>query len=938
MSLVAGTRLGPYEIQSAIGAGGMGEVYKARDTRLDRTVAIKVLPAEISGDPDRRARFEREARTIASLNHPHICTLHDVGEHGDSTYLVMEHLAGETLAERMQKGRLPPDQALTVATEIADALKAAHRQGIIHRDLKPGNVMLTKAGAKLLDFGLAKLAGHGAAPAGAQLGSAATRSAPLTAEGTIVGTLQYMAPEQVEGKPADARTDLWALGAILYEMLTGKRAFEGTSAASLIGNIMNAEPASLSTLQPLTPAAVDRLVRQCLAKAPEDRPDTAHDVANELRWIRESSGLAALTHVRPRRGRWRALGRTGLVGLAGALVGVASMWVFRPTGVVSRDVVRSSLDVRPADAVTAGYVSTWNPTAGGSRTALAWTPDGRAIVFVGLRRNAGAASSAQTANTRGQLYIRQLDREEAQPIPGTEGATAPVVSADGQAVAFYANGAIRHVRLAGGPITTLAEPVPVPPARISWTRAGGVIFDAPTQGGLWQCDGRSVPTPVTTIKEPEIEHVLPELVDNDRVLLYTARRSRTVWGDEEVVAQVLATNERSVILRKATDARYLPTGHLVFMRQGVLWAVRFDPSRRAVQGEPVALHEGIAQALVGDNEKDITGAGQFSVSPAGTLAYISGEVPTYPGFALVSVDRAGHVTEIPTPHRFFMYVRGSRDGAFLTTDAWSTTEHSLWRHTLSRPGSFEKLLSGVDDTFAWTPDGRRVAYGTTRNNLRLVEWQATDGTPPETLVRGSLKPISWAPDGQHLFLADAGDRQVWVLSVDGPEPRLRQFTEGSDQERYPEISPDGRWLAYGSTASGRWEVYVRPFPGPGPRTQVTLNGGLNPGWNPDGRELFFATPPNSASTPTAWFMNVVDLDVTRGVRVGAPRRLFEFNPDDLAFNCLPMRCYDVAPDGQRFYVPKAAAPVPPPPVVTHINLIQNWFEELKAKVPAGGVK
>ena len=755
----SGDRLGPYEVLAKLGEGGMGEVYKARDTRLDRTVAIKILPAEISGDPDRRARFEREARTIGGLNHPHICTLHDVGEHGDSTYLVMEHLAGETLAERLQKGRLPPDQALTVATEIADALAAAHRQGIIHRDLKPGNVMLTKAGAKLLDFGLAKLAGHGAEPAVAQLASAATRSAPLTAEGTIVGTLQYMAPEQVEGKPADARTDLWALGSILYEMLTGTRAFEGTSAASLIGSIMNAEPAALSTLQPVTPPAVDRLVRQCLAKAPEDRPDTAHDVANDLRWIRESSGLAALTDVRPRRRRWRALGWAAPVGLAGALIGAVVMWVLRPAGVVSQDLVRSSLDVRPADAVTAAPRIIVEPDRGRfSNGPLVDT--GRARHRI--RRPAPRRRRRfppQTANTPGQLYLRRLDREEAQPIPGTEGATAPVVSPDGQEVAFWANGAIRRVRLAGGPITTLAEPVPISPARIAWGRAGGVIFDAPSQGGLWQCDGRSAPTPVTTLKEPEVSHVLPELVDNDRVLIYTVRRSNVVWGDEEVVAQVLATNERTVILRKATDARYLPTGHLVFMRQGVLWAVRFDPSRRAVQGEPVALHEGIAQALVGDNDRDITGAGQFSVSPAGTLAYISGEVPTYPGFALVSVDRAGHVTEISTPHRFFRYVRGSRRRCLSYHGCWSTTEHSLWRHNLSRSGSFEKLVSGVDDTFAWTPDGRRVAYGTTRNGLRLVEWQATDGTPPETLVRGSLKPISWAPDGQHLFLADAGYRQ-----------------------------------------------------------------------------------------------------------------------------------------------------------------------------------
>src|SRR5512139_3727538 len=300
MSLAPGTRLGPYEVTALIGAGGMGEVYKAKDTRLDRSVAIKVLPSHVSADADRRARFAREAKTIAGLNHPHICTLHDVGETDGTTYLVMEHLTGETLAQRLEKGPLPLEQALTVATEIADALSAAHRQGIIHRDLKPGNVMLTKAGTKLLDFGLAKLKAHGEQPAAAHLASAPTQSTPLTGEGTIVGTLRYMAPEQLEGKPADARTDLWALGAILYEMVTGKRAFEGTSAASLITAIMSVEPAPVSTLQPLTPSGVDRLVRRCLAKTPDDRWDSAHDAGDELRWIRESSGAAVQTRVAPR--------------------------------------------------------------------------------------------------------------------------------------------------------------------------------------------------------------------------------------------------------------------------------------------------------------------------------------------------------------------------------------------------------------------------------------------------------------------------------------------------------------------------------------------------------------------------------------------------------------------------------------------------------------
>ena len=420
-----GQMLGPYRVLEKLGAGGMGEVYKAKDTRLDRSVAIKILPPEFSGDPDRRTRFEREAKTIAGLAHPHICTLHDVGDHDGSLYLVMEHLVGDTLADRLQKGPLPLEQALTVATEIADALAAAHRQGVIHRDLKPGNVMLTKGGAKLLDFGLAKLAGHGAEPAAAQLASAPTRSLPMTAEGTIVGTLPYMAPEQIEGKPADARTDLWALGAILYEMLTGKRAFEGASAASLIAAILDHEPEPIATLRRLTPPGVDRLVRRCLAKDPDARWQSASDLADDLKWLTSgagpTSGVGAGPGVQPR--RRRAL-RAALVAAGGLLLfiaGLAVMWLLRPVPPAALP-AQLSLEVSPAETLDAGGSD--NP--GGSRTALCWTPDGRALVFVGRR--------ARTP----QLYVRRLDAAESRPLKGTEGGQLPAVSPDGQSVAFYA--------------------------------------------------------------------------------------------------------------------------------------------------------------------------------------------------------------------------------------------------------------------------------------------------------------------------------------------------------------------------------------------------------------------------------------------------------------------------------------------------------------------
>ncbi|MGD8898266.1 MAG: serine/threonine-protein kinase, partial [Acidobacteriota bacterium] len=382
MALSAGTRLGPYEILEPLGAGGMGEVYRARDTRLDRTVALKVLPAELAVDPQLKARFEREARAISALTHPNVCTLHDVGEQDGRMFLVMEHLVGETLAERLTKGPLPLDQALEIATQVADALAAAHKQDIVHRDLKPGNVMLTKAGVKLLDFGLARLTAHGDRPAVESVTSAPTKQAPLTAQGTILGTLPYMAPEQVEGKPADARTDIWALGTILYEMVTGHRAFEASSPVSLIGAILEREPAPLRERQPLTPPSLERLVRRCLAKDPDERWDTAHDVADELRWVAEAaaaarteapSGLAA-------RSRWLLGGGALLTfGLFGAVTG----WVLRPSPAPS-PAVRSLLEVRPAEEVNStGVYPPGVNTAGGSRTALDWTPDGRSLVFIG---------------------------------------------------------------------------------------------------------------------------------------------------------------------------------------------------------------------------------------------------------------------------------------------------------------------------------------------------------------------------------------------------------------------------------------------------------------------------------------------------------------------------------------------------------------------------
>jgi eukaryotic-like serine/threonine-protein kinase len=917
VALSAGTRLGPYEILAPLGAGGMGEVYRARDTRLDRTVALKVLPAELASEPTLRARFEREARAISALEHPHICTLYDVGEENSQAYLVMEHLSGETLAERLKKGPQPLSQALEVAAQIAEALAAAHKQGIVHRDLKPGNVMLTKTGVKLLDFGLARLTGHGEQPV--IEASTPTESAPLTGKGTILGTVPYMAPEQLEGKPADARTDLWALGAIVYEMVAGRRAFEGSSQVSLIAAIVEREPVALSTLQPVTPPSLERLVKRCLAKSPDDRWDGAHDVAEELRWIGQS-GIAGQSsaHAGARLPTRRLIAGGVTFTVIGALLGgVLERRVLRPAA-PRPSLVRSQLDLRPAEDLAAGFRNQFSTTPGGSLTALAWTPDGKALVFVGLR-----------AGVR-QLYVRELDRDEARPLAGTESAQALAVSPDGRWVAFWAEGALRKAPLGAGPAAVIVGGVGFP-FGIAYSAAGDVFF-ANEGGGIWRASAERAPAAVTTLLEAEISHRLPALLPGDRVLLYTARRRRWTWGDEDVCAHVLATGERKVLLHDAVDARYLPTGHLAFMRRGTLFAVPFDPERLEVQGSPVAVLDDVSQALTAGGTGGVTGAGQFSVAPNGALAYVPGPVVPYPAEKrLVALDRSGRVSPLTAAaHSYGPGVDISPDGRRLTLSIRDLKERSLWVHDVQR-GTLNKLTSeGEVDFPRWTPDGQRLAFSWLRRGHELG-WQRADGTaPPEILAPAAGTPSSWSPDGRQLALVKEDD--IWVATVADSRASAQQITRTPQAERWPAFSPDGRWLAYGDNVSGRFEVYVQPWPGPGPREQVSIDGGESPAWNPAGGELFFLAREEPAGMRE---MMVADVRTSPTLRLGTPRPLFKYaEHDGLELGCNPVRCFSVAPDGQRFYGIQGP-PAPALPPVTHVNLVQNWTEELKARVAAG---
>jgi len=987
MSLAAGTRLGPYEVLGLIGAGGMGEVYKARDTRLDRSVAIKILPAEVAADPDRRARFAREARAISQLAHPHICVLYDIGQAVLSSpeprvppapsecpvarvegrpvtvdYLVMEYLEGETLAQRLARvaartphsepltppgpgpsatpapGRarrgapLPLDETLRIGTELAEALAAAHKAGIIHRDLKPGNVMLTPAGVKVLDFGLARLHVAEAAPAGSSL---ATRTAePLTDAGTRVGTVPYMAPEQVEGKEADARSDVFALGAILYEMATGHRAFEGETAASVAAAILDREPEPVTAVQPLTPPAFEHVVTTCLAKDPETRWQAASDVARELRWIADERRLArtptgglppgAATVAALAAGRRRRWLIVAALTTSVAVVAAGVAWLLRsPAPQVS--LAHVSLDVRPAEALNSGgWSAYWIPTPGGSRTALTWTADGQALVFVG--RQGGVQ----------RLYVRWLDATEARPLKGTEGAQMPAVSADNQWVAFWAGGSIKKVPLGGGPVVVLVADVAELPWGLAWNATGSIFFNR-ADGRIWHVPFEGVPAAVTTVGDAELGHGLPSTLPGGQALLYTARKRDWSWGDEEIVAQAPGGGAPKVLLKDATDARYVPTGHLVFLRRGQLLAVGFDAERLEVRGPPKALLDGVAQALTGSHGRDLSGAGQFAIAPTGTLAWIPGqEELSYRDSALVNLDRHGQVTPLHAPvHSYGPTVRVSPDGRRLAAFIRTLTDSGLWSYDLGR-GTLTTLNTEGESLYpAWSPDGQLLVFQWLKEGRRSLATQSADGaSPPKVPLADGMIPSSWHRDGQQLVgVSQSGvARDILIVTLGNGDARVRPLFQTPHTELGPVFSRDGRWLAYASNVSKRFEVYVRPYPGPGPAEQVSVDGGESPAWNLNGRELFFVSPPNQAGKPS---MMAVDFEAGSPPRLGRPKRLFEFDQLNIPLACSAVRCYDVAPDGQRFYAVQYRTP-PPPPVVTHINLIQNWFEELKAKVPTGG--
>jgi eukaryotic-like serine/threonine-protein kinase len=891
MTLTSGTKLGPYEITNAIGAGGMGEVYRARDTRLERTVAIKILPAHLADKPELRERFEREARTIASLNHPHICILHDIGHQDGIDYLVMEYLEGETLAERLKKGQLPLDQVLQYAIEIADALDKAHRKGITHRDLKPGNIMLTKSGTRLLDFGLAKLRRDAASSA--PLSQLPTKEA-MTAEGTILGTLQYMAPEQLEGKEADARTDIFAFGVVVYEMATGKKTFEGGTSASVMSKILQVDPPPMSSLQPVVPYALDRVVKTCLAKAQENRWQSGADLCRELQWIKESSSQAdkATLEAKPAAKGWRKAAASSLVALVLMVIAAVAAWLVKPS--VSQPVTRLAITL-PASQRLAAL----------DQPAVAISPDGKNTVYVAV----------QAGNQ--QLFLRPLDSQEAKPIAGTEGAIDPFFSPDGQWIGFFAGGELKKVSVNGGAAITLASAVG--PGGASWGSQGYIALQAAVgaAAGLQQVSQEAgTPQPLTRLGRGDLNQGWPEFLPGGKALLFAHTPSFTVWNGAQISVQPAGTGEPRNLVG-GTQPRYAATGHLLFARGGTLMAAPFDLRSLTLTGAAVP-------ALVGVMQSNSTGGAQYSISSTGTLVYVAGGLPSSES-RLVWVSRSGEEQPLSAAPHNYQFPRISPDGSRVAV-VIAEQEQRIWVYDVSRETLTRLTFEGIANTTpTWSPDGKRIAFGSSQAAGQFnLFWRAADGSgDAERLTTSDYlnTPSSFSPDGQFLAFQDnrpETGRDIWMLRL--ADHKAQPFLRTPYEDTAPKFSPDGKWLAYSSNESGRREIYVQSYPSPGGKRQISTDGGQEPVWNPNGRELFY----RSGSKIMA-----AQVDTKSGFSLGKPRMLFE---GPYVRTSASFAFYDVSPDGQRFLMlkPSEQAQAPAP---AQINVVLNWFEELKQKVP-----
>ena len=903
MPLVSGTKLGPYEIEAPLGVGGMGEVYRARDKRLDRTVAIKILPSQLSSDPVRKQRFEREAKTISSLNHPHICVLHDIGSQNGLDYLVMECVEGQTLAQRLEKGPLPLDQVLKYGAQMADALDKAHRSGVVHRDLKPGNIMLTAAGAKLLDFGLAKAAAPVASVA--TLTAAVTQNSPVTEQGTIVGTFQYMSPEQIEGKELDGRSDIFALGAVLYEMLTGKRAFEGKSQLSVASAILEKDPAPIGTMKPMTPPGLVHVVKKCLAKDRDERWQSSSDLKSELNWVVESGSqtgapaFAVTKRSKRERVAWAAVA-VSVVALLAVLAAFLGQVSLRPPLLIS--------------SVT--------PPPGAQFVGLPKvSPDGRILLLVLV-----------DAQGRSLLWSRPLDSPSAQPLAGTEGAQLPFWSADGRSIGFFADGKLKTVQATGGPVVTLCD-APFPTGG-SWNERGIILFGPQLGSGIYRVPASgSSPTLVLNLDKSKFSGFSkPNFLPDGTHFTYVATSSEPAYTGT-YFASIDGRENR--LVTRAMGNQAFASGYLFFPQPvgsgADLMAVALDPARGNVEGEPKLVARGI-EYLAGPDESP------FAVSDR-ILIYRTSPVGAT-GRALTWFGRSGKKIAAVSGGFYTFDMKLSPDGQKVAYSRGDPNS-DIWIQELRRDVPMRLTFDTSVDKGApvWSPDGTEVLFDIALGGKAApgIYRKSSSGTGNQELLAQPkepdtmLWPTDWSRDGRfilcvqgdHIFVRNRGE--IWVLPLSA-DRKPRVFIRAPGAAYDGQFSPDGRWVAYVSKESGREQVYVVPFDGNQVsktppfeqvaimnRWQVSANGGAFPRWRRDGKELFYVAPGDE-------FVGVgVE---TRGntFRVTEARPLFK---ESLARFAFP---YDVSPDGQRFLV-NGFSDIGTSP----LTLVVNWKELLKNK-------
>src|SRR5579862_2471240 len=877
MALTSGTKFGPYEIQSQLGAGGMGEVYRALDTRLDRTVAIKVLASHLSSSPELKQRMEREARSISCLNHPHICQLYDIGSQNGADFLVMEFLEGETLAERLKRGPLPLPEILKIGIAVAEALAVAHRQGIVHRDLKPGNIMLTPAGAKLMDFGLAKPLGNqnggtgsGSAPP-PSFTAMATMSgpsplSPLTTAGSIIGTIQYMSPEQIEGKEADARSDIFAFGSVLYEMVTGKRPFSGKSQISLASSILEQDPDPVSKLNPSTPPAFEHVLTTCLQKNPEERYLAAHDIKIELQWIAAGRSTPTATTTAPpvnthNRKIWIAAVIAAVV--AGIVLGVASgLFFYRPAQ--SARAVRTMVD--PPAKVTLNLT-------GDFAGPPVLSPDGAALAF-----------SATSADGKTALWVRPMDALEAHMIPGTDNAIFPFWSPDGRSLGFFADGKLKTIDLNGGAALALTEATFGRGG--AWGPGGVIIFTPGTQSPLRRIGTTGgTPTPATKLDPTEhTSHRWPFFLPDGKHFIYVAiNHDPSRASNDALYYASLDGREKRPLFRSQSNAVF-GSGYLLFARTGQLLAQPFDPGSGTLSGEP----QPIATGVVDDISTWHTDA---TASNNGLLVLGSGGTADW---QLIWTDRNGKQTGILADKLTNLQaarISPQGDRVALQID---TGMNDIWVMDLARNVRTRLTFGPVSNTEpVWSPDGKWIAYSSDRNGHANIYRKRSDGSGAEELLLTDEQvclPSNWSSDGKTLFYSRGpagGNFEVWALPIEGErKPRQVIAHSGNSSSIRGQLSPNGKWLAYVSSESGSPEIYVVAYGGGQGKWQVSTSEGAQPKWSKDGKELYYV---NDFSR----VLSAVPVTETKGaLQFGAPQTLAT-TPATQQF------IYDVSPDGKK---------------------------------------